>query len=374
MGGFSAISAPQLGATLVKDMVAQLKCDPQNIDEIIMGQVLSAGVGQAPARQTALYGGLPTQVCATTVNRVCGSGLKAVMLADQCIRLGEAQFIVAGGQENMSLGPHLLPQSRAGFRFGSITAIDHTQWDGLRDPYSGDAMGVCGELCAEKYHFTREEQDAYAIRSYERARQAIKAGYFNEEIVPVSALINKKPALISEDEEPFSVELEHLSQLKPAFSPQGTVTAGNASSLNDGASLLGVCSEEFARKGGYRPLARIVAQASVAQEPQWFTTAPVACISKVLAKAGMKVEDIDLFEINEAFAVVPMVAIRELNLAPERVNVWGGAVALGHPIGASGARVLVTLVHALRRLGKKRGLAVLCIGGGEASAVVVELS
>jgi acetyl-CoA C-acetyltransferase len=373
MGGFSALPAPQLGAALVKDMVASLRCDTQRIDEIIMGQVLTAGVGQAPARQTALYGGLPARVCATTVNRVCGSGIKAVMLADQSIRSGDAEFIVAGGQENMSMAPHLLPASRQGYRFGAVTLNDHVQWDGLRDPYSGDAMGLCGELCAEKFGFSRAEQDAYAISSYQRARQAIKEGFFKNEIVPISVLINKKEQLISEDEEPMSVDLDRLGQLRPAFNPQGTITAGNASSLNDGAALLGVCSEAFARQEGYAPLARIIAQGSVAQEPAWFTTAPIACIRQVLTKAGLRVEDIDLFEINEAFSVVPMAAIRELTLDPARVNISGGAVALGHPIGASGARILVTLVHALRRLGKKRGLACLCIGGGEASAVVVEV-
>lgn len=373
MGSFSALAAPQLGAVLVKDAVASLGCDPASVDEIIMGQVLTAGVGQAPARQTALYGGLPTSVCATTINRVCGSGLKAVMLADQSIRNGDARFVLAGGQENMTMAPHLLPGARQGYRFGSVTAIDHTQWDGLRDPYSDVAMGVCGETCAQKFAFSREAQDAYAVSSYERARHAMKAGYFAEEILPVTAQINRKPQVISEDEEPFSVDLDRLSQLKPAFDPKGTITAGNASSINDGAALLGVCNESFARQNGFTPLARIIAHASVAQEPGWFTTAPIACINKLLTKTGMKTSDIDLFEINEAFAVVAMAAIKELGLDRDKVNVHGGAVALGHPIGASGARVLVTLVHALRRMGKKRGLACLCIGGGEASGMIVEV-
>lgn len=373
MGSFSALPAPELGAALVKDAVQLLAINPKNIDEIIMGQVLSAGVGQAPARQTALYGGLPASVCATTINRVCGSGLKAVMLADNSIRLGEAHFIVAGGQENMSLAPHLLPGSRQGYRFGSITAIDHAQWDGLRDPYENIAMGLCGEDCAQKFAFGREEQDQYAVSSYQRAREAVKNGIFAPEIVPITVTVNKKSQQINDDEEPFSVDLERLPQLRPAFAPNGTITAGNASSLNDGAALLGICSPSFAKHSGLNPMAKILAHSSIAQEPRWFTTAPIACIRRVLHKAHLNLNDIDLFEINEAFAVVPMAAMKELAIPREQVNVYGGAVALGHPIGASGARILVTLVHALRRQGKKRGLACLCIGGGEASAMIIEV-
>lgn len=371
-GALSSLPAPRLGSELVKDAVKKLGVDGEQVDELIMGQVLPAGTGQAPARQTAIYGGLPQSVCATTLNKVCGSGLKAIMLADQAIRLGEAQLVFAGGQESMSLAPHLLMNSRTGYRFGSVEAKDHMQWDGLWDPYGNVPMGTCGDLCAKEYKFSREEQDQYAMESYKRARLAVEQGLFKNEIVPIEISGRKQVTLVAEDEEPNSVDLDKLVKLRPAFAKDGSVTAGNASSINDGAALTLLASEAVAENMGFKPLARIIAQASHAQDPSWFTTAPIACIQKVLDKAKLKANDIDLFEINEAFAVVAMAAIKELQLDPTKVNVRGGAVALGHPIGASGARILVTLMNALKAQNLKRGLATLCIGGGEASAVIIE--
>jgi len=372
-GAYASLPAPRLGATLVRDAIQKTGLDPAAVDEIVMGNVLTAGVGQAPARQAAIYGGLPQSVCATTINRVCGSGLKSVMLADQAIRGGDAKIVFAGGQENMSLAPHLLMNSRTGWKFGAVEAKDHMQWDGLWDPYGNLAMGSCGEVCAKEYKFSREAQDEYALMSYERSRKASESGQFAAEIVPVEIPGKKGPTIVKTDEEPFSVDLAKLKELRPAFDKAGTITAGNASSINDGAALLVVMDGATAKARGIKPIARIVGQASHAQDPTWFTTAPIGGIRKVLDKTGLKTTDIDLYEINEAFAVVPMAAIRDLNLSTDRVNVRGGAVSLGHPIGASGARVLVTLLHALKASGGRRGLATLCIGGGEASAVVVEV-
>jgi acetyl-CoA C-acetyltransferase len=372
-GGLSGLAAPQIGAQLVKDALKKTGVQGAKIDEIIMGQVLTAGVGQAPARQTAIYGGLPKSVCATTLNRVCGSGLKSIMLADQAIRLGDARMVLAGGQENMSMAPHLLLGSRNGFKFGNVEMKDHMQFDGLWDPYSNVAMGNCGEECAKKYNFSRQEQDDFAMESYRRSREAIESKTFEREIVPIEVPGKKGPTIVSQDEEPMASDLTKLKDLRPAFDKNGTITAGNASSINDGAALLMLCSAEAAKQEGLKPIARIVAQASFAQEPTWFTTAPVDCIKKVLDKAKLKPQDIDLFEINEAFAVVTMAAMRDLELDAKKVNVFGGAVSLGHPIGASGARVVVTLLNALKTKGLKRGLATLCIGGGEASAVIVEM-
>ncbi len=372
-GALATVPAPRLGAAVVKDALAKTGLNGSDVDEIIMGNVLTAGVGQAPARQAAIYGGLPNTVCATTVNRVCGSGLKAVMLADQAIRLGDAKIIFAGGQENMTLAPHLLMNSRTGYRFGAFESKDSMQWDGLWDPYNNMAMGNCGEVCAKEYKFTREAQDEFAQRSYERARQATESGHFKDEIVPIDVTSGKQTTTVAVDEQPFSVDLAKLKTLRPAFDKDGTVTAGNASSINDGAALVVVMDEAEAAKKGLKPLARIVSQASVAQDPVWFTTAPVGCIKKALQKANLSSKDIDQYEINEAFSVVTMAAIKDLELDGKRVNPYGGAVSLGHPIGASGARILVTLLHGLRKSGGKRGLATLCIGGGEASAVIVEL-
>lgn len=371
-GIFADTPAPSLGAELVKDALRKTGINGQEVDEIIMGNVLTAGIGQAPARQTAIFGGLPKSVCATTINRVCGSGLKSVMLADQSIRLQDANVIFAGGQENMTLAPHLLPKARAGYRFGSVELKDHMQFDGLWDPYGNMAMGSCGELCAKEYAFSRKEQDDFALASYTRARSAIESGNFSKEIIPVKIKTKKSEQIVDQDEEPFAVDLNKLRDLRAAFDPSGTITAGNASSINDGAALVVLTSKAYAQKHNLKPLAKIVAQASFAQDPSWFTTAPIGCIKKVLAKANLKPSDIDLYEINEAFAVVAMAAIRDLNLDANKVNVNGGAVALGHPIGASGTRILVTLLHALEAQNKKLGLATLCIGGGEASAIIVE--
>jgi acetyl-CoA C-acetyltransferase len=375
MGGSLATTpAPRLGAALVEDALKKLNLKGETVDEIIMGQVLTAGVGQAPARQTAIYGGLPTSVSATTLGKVCGSGMKAVMLADQAIRLGDADVIFAGGQENMSLAPHVLPNSRTGYRFGSFEVKDSMQIDGLWDPYNNMPMGNCGEICAKEYSFTREAQDEFAFQSYHRARKAVESGLFADEVVTFPVTDRKGTKNFDIDEEPFSVDLDRIATLRPAFAKDGTITAANASSINDGASLLVMCSEEAAAKHGLKPLARIVAQASFAQDPVQFTTAPIACIKKVLKKADLTVSDIDLFEINEAFAVVTMAAIKDLELNADKVNVNGGGLALGHPIGSSGARILVTLIHALKKRKEKRGLAAICIGGGEATAVIIEMA
>jgi len=372
-GALAASAATQLAVPLVKDALNSTNIKPESVDEIIMGCVLPAGLGQAPARQVALHGGLPRSVCATTINRVCGSGLKAIMLADQAIRSGDAAVIFAGGMESMSQAPHLLQGSRAGYKFGAITMQDHMQFDGLMDPYQQKAMGNFGDQCAKEFHFSREAQDQFAITSYERARQAIVSQHFSHEIVAVEIPGKKGPTRVDQDEQPLSIDLTRLTTLKAAFEKDGSVTAGNASSLSDGAALAVLMSAEAAAAQGIKGIAKIVAQASHAQAPEWFTTAPVECIRKVLAKAKLQISDIDLFEINEAFAVVPMAAIKELKLDPAKVNVHGGAIALGHPLGASGTRVLVTLINALRAAGKKRGLATLCIGGGEASAVIIEM-
>lgn len=374
LGSLSSTPAPRLGAMLVKELLEKGQIASQDIDEIIMGQVLTAGCGQAPARQTALHAGLGHGVCATTIGRVCGSGLKAVMLANQAIRAGDAQMILAGGQENMSLAPHLLMDSRKGYRYGAFEAKDHMQWDGLTNPYDNEAMGKFGELCASSFGFSRTAQDDFAIESYRRSREASEKGYFKSEICALALTEKKKTVIFDRDEEPFSVDLEKLRTLSPAFQKEnGTVTAGNSSSISDGAAILAVADEDFAKQRGLKPIARIVAQASYAQDPAWFTTAPIKGIEKVLHQAKLSLKDIDLFEINEAFAVVPMAAMKELSIPWEKVNVHGGAVSLGHPIGASGARILVTLIHALQRRGLKRGLASICIGGGESSNMIVEL-
>ncbi|MGE0173807.1 MAG: acetyl-CoA C-acyltransferase [Oligoflexales bacterium] len=371
-GGLASVPAPKLAAPLVKDALKKTSIKPDEVDEIIMGNVLTAGIGQAPARQAGIYGGLSLNTCATTVGRVCGSGLKAVMLADQAIRLGDSQIIFAGGQENMSLAPHLLQNSRNGFKFGSVEMKDSMQWDGLWDPYNDTSMGTCGEICAEQYGFTRKAQDEFALESYTRSRKAVESGIFAKETVPVEVTVGKKTTLVELDEEPFSVDLDRIPTLRPAFKQDGTVTAANASSINDGAALLVLTNSLTAKQRDLKPLAKITAQASYAHDPKMFTTAPIACIQKVLKKSGLTVNDIDYFEINEAFSVVTMAAIKDLGLRPDRVNVHGGAVSLGHPIGASGARILVTLLHILEKYNAKRGLATLCIGGGEASAVIVE--
>ena len=372
-GSLGQIPASKLGASLVQNALIHMPFLKDETNEIIMGQVLTAGAGQAPARQTALYGGLSTKVPSLTINKVCGSGLKAVMLAHQSIMNGDSEIVLAGGQENMSLAPHLLMNSRSGYRFGSVEMKDHMQWDGLTNPYDNSAMGICGELCAKEYKISRTEQDEFALMSYERSRHSTESGLFKDEIVPIEISQKGISSFVEKDEEPFSVDLSKIKNLKPAFDPSGSITAGNASSINDGAALLVLMSEENAKKRGLPVLGRIVASATHAHEPNWFTTAPIEGIKKVLTKASMKIQDIDLFEINEAFSVVTLTAAKQLGLDLSKVNIRGGAVSLGHPIGASGARILVTLLHALKHEKKKRGLASVCIGGGESCNLIVEV-
>jgi len=337
-----------------------------------MGEVLTAGVGQAPARQAAIFAGLPTSVGATTIGKVCGSGLKAVMLAADTIELGRAQVIVAGGQESMSQAPHLLEKSRTGYRMGNQTIQDSMIKDGLWDPYNQFHMGTAAELCARDYHVTRAQQDEFAVNSYKKAQRAQQMGWLKEEIAPFEITTKAGPQRVDTDEEPGKARFDKIPELKPAFEKEGTITAANASKINDGAAAVVVASEAKMKSLGVKPMARIVAQASFAQDPKWFTTAPVGAIKKALERAGLKASDIDLWEINEAFSVVTMVAMQELQIPADRVNIHGGAVAFGHPIGASGARILTTLLYALKTHKKRYGLATLCIGGGEAVALVVE--
>ena len=372
LGAFKDVPAPKLAATAIKAAVAKAGIDPKEIDECLMGSVLTAGMGQAPARQAMIFAGLPQSVCATTLNRVCGSGLKSVMLAAQAIQCGDADLVVAGGMENMSRTPFLLDRVREGYRLGNGKVIDSMINDGLWDVYNNVHMGDCAELCSREKKVSREDQDKFAKESYTRALNAIEAGKFKDEISPVEITTNKGTTVFENDEEPFRAKLDKFDELKPAFKKDGTVTAANSSSLSDGAAALVVCSADYANKKGLKPIARILAQASFAQDPQWFTTAPVGAVKKLLEKSGKKVADIDLFEVNEAFSTMVLACGRELGLDKKKVNIRGGAVALGHPIGASGARILTTLIHALRQEKKKLGVASLCIGGGEASALLVE--
>ncbi len=372
-GVLAAIPATELGSIAIKEALKKAGINAEAVNEVIMGNVLTAGEGQAPARQAALGAGLPNSVTCMTINKVCGSGLKAVMLASQAIMLNDADIIIAGGMENMSLAPHLLEKSRQGYRMGNIQATDSMIKDGLWDPYHNFHMGNAAEMCVKKNEFTREQQDQFATSSYEKSLNAIKEGYFKDETAVIEIPQKKgDPTRIDTDEEPFKSKLDKIPTLKPAFEKDGTITAANASSINDGAAALVVMGKDVADKLGVKPLARVIAHGSHAQAPEWFTTAPVYAIQKVLDKAKLKIEDIDLFEINEAFSAVTMAAIKELNIDPEKVNINGGAVALGHPIGASGARILTTLIYALKRMNKRYGLATLCIGGGEASALIVE--
>ena len=373
LGKLSSLSAPALGSVAIRGALDRAGVDASSVEQVIMGNVLQAGIGQAPARQAALGAGIPTSVPCITLHKVCGSGMRAVMDASNAIRAGEYELAVAGGMESMSNSPYLLERARSGYRMGNASLVDSMIKDGLWDPYKDIHMGNCAEMCASKYSFTRAEQDAFALESYKRAQNASKTCLTSAEIVPVEVAQKKgDPIKIDTDEEPFAAPLEKIATLKPAFQKDGTVTAANASKINDGAAALVVASEKRARELGKAPLARIVDYAGVAQEPEWFTTAPVGAIRKLLEKTGLSVADVDLFEINEAFAAVAMAAIRELGLDPAKVNIRGGAVALGHPIGASGARILTTLIHALRKEGKKRGVAAICIGGGEATAMLVE--
>jgi acetyl-CoA C-acetyltransferase len=372
-GVLSSVTAPTLGAVAIAAALERAKLDGGDVDEVLMGCVLPAGIGQAPARQAMIAAGIPKEVGAVTLNKVCGSGLKTVMMAAQAIKAGDADIIVAGGMESMSNAPYYLPKARTGYRMGNGEIVDGMVHDGLWDPYSDFHMGVAGELCAAERKIDRERQDAYATLSYRRAQAAVHEGMFKAEIVPVSVPQRKgDPVVVYDDEEPFRGNPDKLAGLRCAFKKDGTITAGNASSINDGGAAVVVMSGEEARRRGLVPLARIVGYAGAAQAPEWFTTAPAKSINNLLGKTGHCVTDVDLWEINEAFAVVALVNQDELGIADDRINVRGGAVALGHPIGCSGARILVTLLHALAQTGKKRGVASLCIGGGEAVALMVE--
>ncbi|MCI0484067.1 MAG: acetyl-CoA C-acetyltransferase [candidate division NC10 bacterium] len=374
-GALKAIPATKLGSLVITDAVKRAGLEPGQVDEVIMGNVISAGLGQAPARQAALGAGLPDSVGALTINKVCGSGLMAVVLAARAIALGDADVVVAGGMESMSGAPYLLSHAREGYRMGHANLIDAMVHDGLWDPYHDFHMGMCGELCAAEYQIDRDAQDDYAIQSFERALTAQRVGKFKAEIVPVEVGSKQgERRVIEEDEDLKRFDPKKLRRLQPAFKSEGTITPGNAPSVNDGAAALTVMSLDHAKVLGVTPMARIVGYATAALAPEWFTIAPAEAIQMVLKKTGLNVNEIDLFEINEAFAVVALAAIQRLGLDPERVNVNGGAVALGHPIGASGARILTTLLYAMQDRGANRGLAVICLGGGEAVAVVVEQS
>jgi acetyl-CoA C-acetyltransferase len=372
MGTLSAVSAPKLGALVVDDAIRRAGLKKTDVNEVIMGNVLAAGEGQAPARQAALFAGLPESVECMTINKVCGSGLKAVMLAAQAIQLGDADVIIAGGMESMSNTPYLLEKGREGYRMGHGKVYDSMIKDGLWDVYNDYHMGNAAELCAKECAIPREAQDEFAILSYRRAQSASNEGRFKEEIVPVTIKAKQGDTVVEQDEEPFKTNFEKIPKLKPAFQPDGTVTPANASKINDGAAAVVVMSVEKAASLGLKPLARVIAYASTAKKPEWFTTAPADVITKVFSMARMKVADIDLFEVNEAFAVVALAVQKIVGIEVDKLNVNGGAVALGHPIGASGARILVTLLHALKQRNKKRGMAAICIGGGEASAMIVE--
>ena len=372
-GSISSVSGPDLGAKVIGGILEETMLDPTSVNEVIMGNVLAAGLGQAPARQAALESGLPDTVECITINKMCGSGLKAAMLATQAIQVGDADIIIAGGFENMSQAPYLLSKGRDGYRLGHGELIDSMITDGLWDVYNDTHMGNCAEICARDRHYSKEDQNDFAKESYTRALDAQKTGAFNDEIIAVDVMDRKRNTVtINIDEEPGRANFDKMDKLRPAFEKDGTVTAGNASKINDGAAGVLLISETKAIELGFTPLVRIISQASAAQEPEWFTTTPIKAISKVLEKVGMEVADIDLWEINEAFAPVAMAVMDDFNLDHSKVNVNGGAIALGHPIGASGARILTTLIYALKSRDVTTGLATLCIGGGEASAIIVE--
>ncbi|MGQ9495040.1 MAG: thiolase family protein [Thermoanaerobaculaceae bacterium] len=373
LGQLSSLSAPQLGAVAIREALTRAGVSKSAVDQVIMGNVLQAGVGQAPARQAMRLAGLPDNVPAVTLHKVCGSGMRAIMMAANDLRAGDGRIMVAGGMESMSNAPYLLLGARKGYRLWHGQLYDHMIYDGLWDPYGDKHMGNYAETCARHYSFSREEQDAYALASYQRAIRATEEGAFAAEIASVEVSTGKgEVSLVSRDEEPFKADLAKMPKLRPAFEKDGTVTAANASKINDGAAALVLASAAAVKDHNLKPLARIVAHASFAQEPEWFTTAPVGAIRKVLDRAGMSLKDMDLVEINEAFAVVAMAAMKELGIPHEKLNVNGGAVALGHPIGASGARIVTTLIHALRQRQLRNGLAAICIGGGEATAMIVE--
>jgi len=372
LGALSPLSAVQLGSAAIKAALEAATVSATDVQEVIMGCVLPANLGQAPARQAALGAGVPVAAPATTINKMCGSGLKAVMMAADQIRAGGTNIVLAGGLESMSNAPYLLPKARTGYRMGHGEIIDHMMKDGLQSPFDGKAMGCFADATASRYNFSRAQQDAFATESVRRATQALQAGEFDVEVTPVTVKGRKGDTVIARDETPGTCDVSKIASMRPAFSKEGTVTAASSSSISDGAAALVVMSAQTASERGLKPLARILAYASHAQEPEWFTLAPVGAIRKVLTQLNWKPHDADLYEINEAFAVVTMAAMRDIDIDHARVNVNGGACALGHPIGATGARILTTLIHALRRRGGRRGIASLCIGGGEAVAVAIE--
>jgi acetyl-CoA C-acetyltransferase len=373
-GVFAGVTAPQLGAVAIKAALTDSGVPAAEVDEIIMGCVLPAGLGQAPARQAALGAGIPASVPTTTVNKMCGSAMKAIMLAGDQILAGSARVIVAGGLESMTNAPYLLPKARAGYRMGNQEVLDHMFTDGLQSPWDGQLMGCFAEATSGKYDFTRQAQDDFARESARRAQAAVASGAFASEIAPVTAKSRKGDALIDKDETPGAIDVAKIPTLKPAFKKDGTVTAASSASISDGAAAVVLTRESLAKARGLKPIARILGYTSFAREPEWFTLAPVGAIQKLLKNLDWQASDVDLYEINEAFAVVTMAAMKDLGLSHEKVNVNGGACALGHPIGATGARILTTLIHALKSRGKKRGIAFLCIGGGEATAIAVELA
>ncbi len=373
LGQFTGVPTPALGTAAITGALEQAGVAADQVDEVIMGCVLPAGLGQAPARQAALNAGLPTSAGCTTINKVCGSGMKAVMLGHDLIKAGSASVVVAGGMESMTNAPHLLNNSRTGIRYGSAEFLDHMAWDGLTNPYDGKAMGVFGDATCAEYGLDREAVDAYSAESAARAQKAQADGVFKDEIVPVTVKTRKGEVVVDSDEEPGKIDASRIPTLRAAFGKDGVLTAASSSKISDGAAATVLMSADEATRRGLAPVARIVAHAGHAQAPEWFTTAPVKAISNVLEKAGWKVEDVDVFEINEAFACVAMAPIKDLGIPHEKLNVHGGALALGHPIGASGARLIVTLLNALQKRGGKRGVASLCIGGGEATAIAIEL-
>jgi len=372
-GGLAAVPATQLGATCVKALVARTGVPADQVNEVIMGNCIAAGLGMNPARQVAIFGGLPPSAGATTLNRACASGMKAVLLADQAIRLGDAELIIAGGMENMTRAPYMLLKAREGYRMGHGELLDALIYDGLTDAFSNKHMGVFADRCAEKFGFTKQQQDDFAVRSHTRARKAIDTGVSADEIAPVEITVKGKTTTFTTDEGPPRFDEAKLRSLKPAFGPEGTVTAGNASSINDGGAALLVASAAKCRQLGLKPQARIVGGVTFSREPEWFTLAPIGAIKKLFDKIGWGVADVDLFEVNEAFATVALAVEKEVGLSADKVNIYGGAVALGHPVGCSGARILVTLLNGLKRTGGNRGVAALCVGGGEGIAMAVEM-
>jgi len=374
MGQLSGLSATELGSIVIKAAIKRAGISPDKVQEVYMGNVLQANTGQAPARQAALAAGVPNNVPCTTINKVCASGMKAIMFATQAIRLGDADLIVAGGMESMSNAPYMMPKARSGYKYGNATLVDAIVRDGLQDPYDGSMMGTCGDLCAEETGFSREDQDNYAIESYKRAAEATEKGYFKNEIIPVEIPQRKAdPIIMKEDEDFKKVKFDKIPTLRPAFGKKGTVTAANASNINDGAAAVVLMSDKMVAALGVKPLAKIISYADAAQEPKWFTTTPAKAIPKALSKAGYLTSDMDLFEINEAFSVVALANMKALNITHEQTNIFGGGVSIGHPIGVSGTRIVCTLISALIHKNGKKGAAGICNGGGGASAIILEL-